>query len=241
MKKKLILISLLIVLVVLTGCTTPETPETEVDESTLAISGKGTATTVPDIVDIQLGVDALSDNPQGAVSENAAKMNAIMAVMEEMGIAPEDIQTIYYNMWVEDIYDQNGQLTGEKRYRVTNQVNVRLRQLDQLGALLEDAIGAGATNINGITFGVADTTELEQTALQNAIANANEKATRIAGNLDMSLGKMINLSEGGFYSPSVPYYGEKVGIGGGAEVPISQGQFSVTVQVQVVYELTPQP
>lgn len=241
MKIKLALISLFIILITFTGCNSLENSRGDSPGSTITIGGTGVATAVPDIVDIQLGVEALSNAPVDAVNESTAKMNAVMAVLDDMGINTGDIQTVYYNMWVEDVYDQDGQLTGEKRYRVTNQVNIRLRNLGQLGSLLEEVIGAGATNINGITFGVADTTELEQEAMENAIANAAEKADRVASNLGLGLGKIINLVESGFYTPGVPYYGEKVGIGGGAAVPISQGQFSVTVQVQVVYDLIPQP
>lgn len=237
--KKIIWISSFILLVFITGCNTLANSEVEDKNSTITVGGTGIVSTVPDIVDIQLGVEILSDNPVDAVNESTMKMNAVMKTLEELGIAPVDIQTIYYNMWVEDVYDIDGQLTGEKRYRITNQVNVRLDQLDQIGNLLEKAIGAGATNINGITFGVADTTSLEQTALEYAINDANEKAKRAAGEVSMSLGKIISLVEGGVYTPPIPYYGEKGGIGGGSAVPISQGQFSMTVQVQVVYELMP--
>jgi len=118
-------------------------------------------------------------------------------------------------------------------------VNVRLRDLTQIGALIEDATDAGATNVSGITFGVAETTELEQASLDNAIANAREKAEWIANEMDVSIGTIVNVAEGGFYTPPVTYYGEKGGLGGGGAVPISQGQFSMTANVQVVYELIP--
>jgi len=238
MKIKTIFIAMAILSLVLTGCDSQEDKTSE-RTSTLTISGTGNTSAVPDIVDIQLGVDAVSEDPVDAVSENTSKMNAVMEVLDKLGIAASDVQTVYYTMWVEDVYDQEGQMTGEKRYHVTNQVNVRLREIDQIGTLLENATSAGATNIAGITFGVADTTQMEQTALDNAISNAKLKAERIAGDMGVTLGEVINLVEGGFYSPPVPYYGEKAGMGGGAAVPISQGQFSVTAQVQVVFELVP--
>jgi uncharacterized protein YggE len=236
MKIRFVLFGLLFVLL-LSGCSTPA-DTTNVKVATISISGTGNASAVPDIVDIQLGVETISTDPVESVSDNTIKMSAVMAVFEKLGIAKTDIQTVYYNMWVEDVYDQNGQPTGEKRYHVVNQVNIRLRDLTQIGTLLEGATSAGATTIAGITFGVADTTELEQTALDDAITNASEKAARIAGDMGVSLGNIVSIGEGGAYVPPVPYYGEK-GIGGGGAVPISQGQFSMTTQVQVVYELVP--
>ena len=240
MNKKIILVSVLICLSILVGCNTLPETNSEAYESQLTISGTGIASSVPDIVDIQFGVDTLNDNPVDAVNENSTKMDSVMAILDQMEIDQVDIKTVYYNMWVEDVYDQDGQLTGEKRYRLTNQVNIRLRQMDQIGLLIENVISAGATSINGITFGVSDTSELEQEAMENAITNAKEKAGRVADELGLTLGEIITLVEGGSYSPPVPYYGEKGGIGGGSAVPISQGQFSVTLQVQIVYDLIPE-
>jgi uncharacterized protein YggE len=57
--------------------------------------------------------------------------------------------------------------------------------------------------------------------------------------MSVSIGEIVNVNEGGYYSPT-PYYGDKGGLGGGGAVPISQGQFSITTSVQVVYELLPQ-
>ena len=239
MKYKITLASLLIALLLITGCSAQELTAEDNQRSTITISGIGTASAVPDIVDIQLGVEAVSNEPVDAVSNNTAKMNAVRSVLDGMGVDSSDIQTVYYNMWVEEVYDQDGQVTGERRYHVTNQVNIRLRDLDQIGTLLEKTTSAGATNVAGITFGVADTTELEQTALDNAISNANKKAERIASEMEKTLGTVINLVEGGFYIPPSPYFGEKSGLGGGSAVPISQGQFSMTVQIQVVYNLAP--
>lgn len=236
----IILVFLMISLSTLVGCNT--LPETDIqgEKSQLTINGTGIASSAPDIVDIQFGVDTLNDNPVDAVNENSKKMDAVMLVLDQMGIEQVDIKTVYYNMWVEDVYDQDGQLTGEKRYRLTNQVNIRLGEMDKIGLLIENVISAGATSINGITFGVSDTSELEQEAMENAIINAKEKASRVADELGVSLGEISTLFEGGSYSPPVPYYGEKGGVGGGSAVPISQGQFSVTVQVQVVYDLLPE-
>ena len=237
MKHTIILLGLAFALW-LSGCsTTTEVPTNQEVVSTISISGTGNASAVPDVVDIQLGVDIVDPDPVEAVNQNTIKMNAIMVVLETLNIPASDTQTVYYSMWVEDVYDQDGQLTGEKRYHVTNQVNVRLRDLTQIGTLIEKVTDAGATSIFGITFGIADTTELEQAALDNAIDTAQEKAQRIADKLGVSLGEIVSVNEGGYYSPT-PFLGDKGGLGGGGgAVPISQGQFSLTASVQVVYEL----
>lgn len=226
----------LVAALMLTSCNSAAVSNTP---ATLSASGTGTASTDPDVVDIQLGVDTVDSDMAAAVDQNTIKMNEIMAVFAKMGVADEDIQTTNYNLWVEEVYDQSGQPTDEKRFHVSNTVNVRLRDLTQVGTLIEEATSAGVNNVFGINFGVADTTELEQAALDNAIDNAQGKAAWMASKMEANLGPVVNVIEGGLYSSPMPMAAKSMGEGGGGEVPISQGQFSMTAQVQVTYELLP--
>jgi uncharacterized protein YggE len=234
MKIKTILFYLLAALL-LVGCATGN-PGTTISP-TISVTGSGDASAKPDIVDIQFGVEAVSSDPAEAVSQNSGQMNAVMDVLHSLKIADADIQTVNYSMWVEVIYDTNGQPTGEQRYHVSNQVNVRLHDLTQTGALLEKVIGAGVNNVAGITFGVADTTGLAQTAMDAALANARQKAERMAEDLGLHLGNVQSVVESGTATPPVPYAGARASVEAAA-VPISEGQFSLNVQVQVVFEIT---
>jgi uncharacterized protein YggE len=235
MKIKYLILGL-VAAILLTSCNTAGESATP---TTLSASGTGSASTDPDVVDIQLGVDTVDSDMAVAIDQNTIKMNEIMAVFAKMDIAEKDIQTTNYNIWVEDVYDQSGQPTGEKRYHVSNTVSVRLRDLTQVGKLIEEATGAGVNNIFGINFSVADTTELEQAALDNAIENAQAKAESMASKIGGNLGPIVNVIEGGYNSIPMPVAAENFGIGGAGEVPISQGRYTMTAQVQVVYELLP--
>lgn len=235
MKNKLFILGIVVVLL-LTSCNTAADSETS---PTLSASGTGAASTNPDVVDIQLGVDTVDEEIAAAVDQNTIKMNEIMSVFSAMGVEEKDIQTTNYNLWVEEVYDPSGQPTGQKRYHVSNTVSVRLRDLTKIGILIEEATSAGVTNVFGISFGVADTTELEQAALENALENAQGKAEWMASNIDSTLGPVVNVIEGGFISPPMMVAAEGIGGGAAQEVPISQGQFSITAQVQVIYELLP--
>jgi uncharacterized protein YggE len=223
---------------VLVGCSSTGAPvDAPQAPASISVSGSGTATASPDQVTLQLGVETVSQDPAEAISENSQRMNAIMAVLADMQIPAEKIQTVNYAMWVEDVYDANGP-TGEKRYHLSNQVSVQLDQLDQTGALLEKATSAGANSIGGITFGVSDTSELQQAALDKAMADARQKAERMAVDLDMQVGQVRSVTEGVQAASSAPMYAQAA-IGGGGGVPVSSGQFSLVAQVQVVFDLVP--
>ena len=221
----------------LASCTPIAAASTPTVGSTIKASGTGTAYVDPDVVVIQLGVDTVDQDPDLAVNQNTDKMNALLDLLEESGIPATDIQTTNYNMWVEEIYDQNNQPSGEKRYHVSNQVNVKLKDMTKVGELIGDATSAGASNIFGINFAVAETTDLEEAALEMAIEHARQKAEWMAEDLGLTVGPIVSVLEGGSFIPPIAFGNEVQGIGGASPVPIAQGQVSLSTQVQVEFEL----
>ena len=205
---------------------------------TITVNGTGVASAVPDVADIQLGVESTDRDAAEAISSNTMSMNAVMAAIKELGIEDKDIQTLSYNMWVEQVYDRDGMPTDEMRYHVSNQITVRLRMLDEAGKLLEEALKAGANNVGGITFGVDDTSALESEAREKAIADAEAKAEELAAGFEVRVGKVHQVSEyTSGYDPSPSSMLMRDGLGGGGEVPISGGSFNVSVDVQVIFDI----
>ena len=224
----------------LLGCTTSGTevvPETDVIP-TISVIGSGTASAKPDMVEIQFGIEAVSSNPAEVVSQNTDQMNAVMNVLQSLNINDTDIQTVNYSMWIETIYDVNGNATGEQRYHVSNQVNVRLYDLTQTGTLIEEVINAGVNNVSGITFRVADTTKLTQTAMDEALADAQQKAERMAADLGVNLVNVQSVIENGTVSSPVPNMVENP-VASAAVIPIAEGQFTKNMQVQVTFTIEP--
>ncbi len=205
---------------------------------TINVSGSGMASNTPDIADIQLGVETVDDDAAKAISESTAKMKTVLDAVKALGIEDKDIQTVNYNMWVEQIYDrESGMPTGQVRYHVTNQINVRLRDLTQAGKLLENALAAGANNVGSITFGVSDPTELQKEARAAALVNARAKAEELAAGLGIRVGKVRQVSEYISGNNPVPVVARDMGMGGGGEVPIASGSYNVTVEVQVIFDI----
>jgi len=203
---------------------------------TISISGSGTASARPDVAYVQLGVETVNTDASVAVTQNTERMTAVMDVLNTMGIEEKDVQTVQYSMWIEQPYDDKGQPSGDPRYHVVNQVNVRLHDLTKMGALLKETLAAGANTVNSISFGVADPTTLQKEARDKAIANARAKAEQLATGLGAKVGSLRQVSEyGGVITPAP--YAESYGIGGGGGVPVSGGEFSVTVEIQVVFDI----
>ena len=203
------------------------------------VSGTGTATAQPDLALISLGVETVSGEPGQAVDENTSRMNAVMDVLTGMQIEAKDLETISYNVWVEQVMDKDGMPADQMRYHAVNLVRVRLHDLSRTGELLTKALEAGANTVQGITFAVADSSSLEREARDLAIANAKAKAEQYATGLGAKLGALRQVSEIpgviAFPSRSLSAYGG--GMGGGGDVSVSAGELSVSVQIEVVFDL----
>ncbi len=165
--------------VAVVGAESDETSNSE-PPRTLTVNGDGAASAAPDIADIQLGVETIDEDPKAAIDDNTSAMDSVIEALIDLEVAEDDIQTRSFNMWVEQIYDEDGP-TGEFRYHVVNQITVRVRDIDMTGDVLGAALGAGANNVRGISFGVEDTQALEEAARDAAVDNAVAKAEQLAG------------------------------------------------------------
>lgn len=207
----------------------------------VVVLGTGTASAEPEIAQVTFGVELRGDDPAAIVDQAAEKMDRAIAAARELGIAEEDIQTSGYNLWVENIYDPNtGMPTGEVVYHVSHYTQATLRDLERVGDLLAAVVAAGANSISGVTFTVENPDALVRQARQQALENARSQAEQMAQGLGISLGKPVLVMEtsGGY----IPVEMSRAVGGGGMEVAvsapsISPGSFSVSVSVQVVYEI----
>jgi uncharacterized protein YggE len=208
--------------------------------NTISVTGTGQSFGTPDIADIQLGID-VSDAEVGAAIEKAnTVMAAVQAAVKEQGVEDADMQTVNFNVYPEDIYDrETGQPTGERRYHVNNFLNVKVRDISKVGAIIDAGLTAGATNVSGLSFGVDDTSALEAEARTNALKDAEERAKQLAAGVGVTLGKPIIVTEilsGPVYP--MPVFAAAADGKGAAAPAISVGQQAVSIQVNVTYAIS---
>lgn len=203
----------------------------------ITVVGQGEAFGKPDQAEVQVGVEVFAPTVAEATSQNEATIQQIMDALEAESIATEDIQTTNYSLWAEQKYGDNGP-EGIVGYRVTNQVNVTIRDIDKVSDVLEAATEAGANSIYGVFFSVADPAALEAEARARAMEDARERAESLAELGGVELGEIQVISEV-IGQPVQPFFG-----GGGRAVAeeaagpsISPGQLSYHIQVQVTYGL----
>jgi uncharacterized protein YggE len=198
----------------------------------LVVSGIGTATGTPDVARVEVGVESRAQTAQAAADATNKKQAAIIAALKAKGIEAKDLQTTNYNVSAERSNNPNeaNPIIG---YRAGTTVRVTVRQIDQVGAVLDAAVGAGANQIYGITFGLNDSEPLLSQARDTAILNAKAKAEAMAKTAGIKLGKIINISES-FAGGPAPL---AVDARAGSAAPIEVGETSVRAQVAVTYAI----
>ena len=208
---------------------------------TINVNGSGTVSGEPDIATLYLGVSVERDSVADAREEAASAMTALIDTLKANGIAEKDIITQNFNIYPQYDYSEGGRkLRG---YRVNNTVQTKVRELDTLSDVIDDAAEAGGDNIvlNSIQFMIEDTTPLRAQARAMAVKNAEAKAITIAEASGVTLGKPITITENSYYeSPPIPYDVAESAIaddGGRIPTPIVTGDLTVTINVTVVYEI----
>jgi uncharacterized protein YggE len=211
------------------------------------VNGVGTVVTEPNITNLSLGVEASASTVTLARNEAATAMTAIVAFLTSSGVAERDIRTQSFNISpqytfrerLEDGFRTNERvLTG---YQVTNTVSVKVRELDQTGAILDGVVKAGGDliRINGISFTVDDPSPLKVQARELAVQEAMKKAQELATLAGVGLGQLIFISE----TSSTPIFnqvearGDFARAASFAATPISAGETQIQVSVQAVFAI----
>ncbi|HEX9027809.1 MAG TPA: SIMPL domain-containing protein [Anaerolineales bacterium] len=205
---------------------------------TLNVSGTGKATLTPDIAYINIGVHTEGKDAAEAVSSNNSQSQKVVDALKKMGIDAKDIRTTNFSIYPRQDYDPQNKPLGIT-YMVDNTVYVTVRDLTKVGDLLDTSVKAGANSISGIQFDVADKNAAMSDARKGAVADAKAQAEELAKAAGVTLGNVQSISTNQVGVPVPMAYGLGAGAmkDAAASVPISSGQMTITVDVNIVYEI----
>jgi hypothetical protein len=208
----------------------PGSTSTEAREHSISVSGIGTVFVTPDLADVSLGVQVTRSTVRAARDDAAQVMNAVVASLRGLGIADADIKTSMLN--IGPLFDAVERLPRVTGYEVTNIVAVRVRDLEQLPAVIDDSVTAGATTVGSVTFQVADPAVAERQAREAAVRDARQRAETLAGAAAVHITGVASISES-FSAPWQWSGGDRSG--GEAPTPVLPGTSEVTVTVSMVF------
>ena len=241
MKKKfwivLSLVILLVSIITISGCDNrPRIAGSFNSQSYgISVSGQGKVTAVPDLAVLSLGVQAQANTVAQAQNQANTSMNAVLNAVKAAGVADKDIQTSQYSVQQLVTYNNNGQQTVIG-YQVVNSVTVKVHTVANIGSIIDAAAQAGGDNtrVNSVSFTINDPTPYEMQARDLAVADAKDKATQLAKQAGVRLGRVFYISESGGFNPPTPLP-VAVAPSASGSTPISVGTNDVIVNVQISY------
>jgi len=208
--------------------------------NTIQVTGIGKVVAVPDIAKVTLGTEATEKDVATAQNKVTKDINKLIEELkDEFDIDEKDIKTVNYN--IHQDYDWDDGTRVLRGYRVSQNVEVKIRETDTAGQVVALAGEIGLKTVSGLQFTIDDPEEYRQEAREIAMGNAKEKAEELADIAGVKLGKIVSFSEGQA-APEPMYsraaFDEAVGFGGEMEVPeIEVGSQEIQVIATVEYEI----
>ena len=220
--------------------TAPFAARAEERPSSVTVIGAGSVSAAPDRAQIQAGVVTEAPRAADAVASTSAAMQKVLASLEAAGIDRKQVQTSRFD--VSPVFaDMAGNMRGTpviSGYRASNQVTVEVRDIGKVGSVLDALVGAGANEVGGISFSIADPKPLEDQARKQAVADARRKAELYAQATGTTLGRVLAIDESGGGPGPYPVRFARMAAEA-APAPIAPGELDLAVNVVVTWSLAP--
>lgn len=197
--------------------------------STLEAVGEAVVAEAPDLAIATVGVTTQARTPKEAMDQNAATAQAVIKALRDLGLtAPDALRTRTVSLNpIPEVHP--GQAPRIIAYQASNQVEVRLTQIAMLGAVLDAALAAGATDIGALRFARADARPAQLRALQDAVKDARARVDAMAQALGVRITRIseVRALDGG----ARPMMEAAVMYRSAASVPVEPGLQSVAARV----------
>ncbi len=211
-------------------------------ERTITVNGTGKVTGNNDIAVTSLGYGNTDKDVATAQKNNKSVMDPILKEVRALGIDDKDLKTGYsIRPEYTAVPDKAPELRG---YHVDSSLQVKIRDLNMIPAVLSLAGKYGANQVGELQFTIDDTDNLKTVARDKALQDAQMKAVKLAETLGVRLKSVVTYSE--YEGSDYPiFYGAAVSKA--VDTPLSPeasassgapaGSKDVVMNVSVTYEI----
>lgn len=207
-------------------------------ETTLSISAEGSVNREPDIAFLNAGVQTQGETAQAAMSANATAMNGVFDALAAADIDRRDMQTSNFSLQPQYDYSnrQNGQPPRLTGYQASNQLTVKVRDLDTLGETMDALVSAGGNTFSGLNFALEDDRAAKNAARDIAMKEAIARAELYAAASGYEVARVVTIAESGGMRPQ-PMAMMAEARSMDRATPIASGEVGYSITVNVVFEL----
>lgn len=200
------------------------------------VSGVGKVLAKPDVAVFTVGVETQGETSQKAQSYNNTQTQQVIDTLKKLSIKDDDIKTQWYNISPNYDYQSEGgrKLIG---YTANHSLNVKIRNLDNVSAILDSVTGSGATNVENVQYIMENTEATHDQARVKAAKDAKAKALKLAKVFGFDLGPLVQVEElvNGFMP--IQQGAMSAGMGGGQSV-IQPGDVEIQLTLNATFSIT---
>ncbi|MEH6590693.1 MAG: SIMPL domain-containing protein [Halioglobus sp.] len=227
----------------LLGLSAPGFTSTDQPKPSIRVTGEGVADIAPDMAVLELTVLREAPTARAALDANSAAMEKVLAAMRAEGIEARDLQTA--NFSIQPKYHYPPAKPGSNRpppelvgYTVRNSLNVRVRNIANVGAILDKSVTLGVNQGGNIRFTNADPSAAIEQARINAVTAAMAKVKTLASAAGVKPGDLLEISEQSYTpQPIQMARSERMMASDASSVPIATGENSYRVRVNIAVEI----
>jgi uncharacterized protein len=217
------------------------TPTPDQPPRIISVYGTATVHVAPNLATITIAVVTQNKDAIQAQQENAKRSTDVIKAVKGVGDPTLEVSTGGYAVTVQHPIEGNVRTTEITGYQVTNSISVKLRDLNKVGEVLDQATLAGANSVNEVSFGLENNETARRGALSAATADAVARVQAIVRGLNTNDAsavrfRTIDVSELGLQY--TPRRADQMRTLSPAEsTPIEAGKMDVTAKVCLRAEL----
>lgn len=154
-------------------------------ENKMKVFGQGIVNVKPDTAELIISIITEGKELEIAQKRNTQISEQVIENVESQGVLQKDIQTQNYSINMQYDYIEGKQVF--RGYIITNTLKIMVRDINNVGKVIDAAVEGGANTINNISFTVSDAAKYYNIALKLAIKDSQNKALAIADKLNVNI------------------------------------------------------
>ena len=214
----------------------------------IVIRTEGEVRVKPDLATIQAGIVSEGKTAAEALAKNTPALAKLVEAVKAAGIAGGDVRTSQV-MLIPRMTQPSASSSPQPRapkidgYEARTGLTVVVRDVTKAGPLIDALAAAGANEMSGIMFGLADEDTAKDAARQKAAEAARARASLYADKLGVKVGELVSIAEAEAEAPSRPM-GEmrayRMAAAGGAPMAVEPGEITVSATLRTVWRIEKQ-
>jgi len=161
------------------------------EEVLVQIFATGRSDTRPDEARFTAGVQTIEATAGAASARNARVINSVVEALERLGVGRQDVQSRQVSLGRID-YGRD-----RSRFQANNLIEVRVRNVDRVGAAIAATTEAGANVVSGPDLRISDPNAANSSAYANAYRSARQRAEAYAAAAGLRVARVLVIRDSG--------------------------------------------